>query len=198
MQEVALMEVLLPVKHATFSIENDLMEMTGSDPFTFATCYSDKVGSLMQPVILTTTIVSSNHVHKTVVNTKSGTCNFIKGKDELPNWLIASASQHYNPDEGASQAMIRDCKDGLNCMFLFEPGSPQETKFKNPKCGTCLKNIPKFSNAPVSDLSTRMSFSPLVLTPMSLALQMMLNYVLAGVIKYIGNDLKFIVHHKEK
>ena len=78
----------------------------------------------MKPAILTTTIVSSNHVHKTVVNTKSGTCNFIKGKDELPNWLIASTSQHDNPDEGTVHSMIRDWKDGLNFMFIFAPGSP--------------------------------------------------------------------------
>ena len=68
------------------------METWGSNPFTFSTCYSDKVGSLMKPVILTIIIVSSNHVHKTAVNTKSGRGTFVKGKDELPNWFISSAS----------------------------------------------------------------------------------------------------------
>ena len=82
--------------------------MIGSDPFTFATYYSDKVGSLMQLVILTIKIVCRNHVHKTVVNTKSVTGTFIKGKNELHNWLIASASQHENPDEGTVQATIRN------------------------------------------------------------------------------------------
>ena len=72
LQAVALMEVLFLVKYAMFSIENNLMEIMGSDPFTFATCYSNKVGSLIQPVILTTMMVPRTHVHKTVVSTKSG------------------------------------------------------------------------------------------------------------------------------
>ena len=84
------------------------MEMWGSSPFTFASCYSNKVESLMKPVILAKTIVSRNHVHKTVVNTKSGTCTFIKVKDELSNWLITSASKHDSPDDGTVQALIRD------------------------------------------------------------------------------------------
>ena len=108
LQAVALMELLFPVKFAIFSLENNLMEMMGSYPFAFATCYSDKVGSLMQPVILTVIIVSITHVHKTVVNIKSGTATFIKGKYELPNWLIDSASQGDNPDEGTVHAIIRD------------------------------------------------------------------------------------------
>ena len=46
----------------------------------------------MQPVILTVIIVYSDHVDKTVVNTKCGTGTWIKGKDEIPQWLIAAAS----------------------------------------------------------------------------------------------------------
>ena len=84
LQAVALMEVLFPVKFAMFSTENNLMEMMGSDPFTFATCYSE-VGSLMKPVILTVIIVSSTHIQKMVVNTKNGTDPFIKGKYAQPN-----------------------------------------------------------------------------------------------------------------
>ena len=97
---VDLMELILQVKFAMFSTKNNLMEMVGSNPFTFFTCYSDEVGSLVQPLILTVTIVSSTHVHKTVVNAKSGTGAFIKGKDERPNWIITSASQHGNLEEG--------------------------------------------------------------------------------------------------
>ena len=47
LQAVALMEVLFPVKFATFSTENDLMEMMGSDPITFNSYYSDKIKLLM-------------------------------------------------------------------------------------------------------------------------------------------------------
>ena len=61
LQVVALMKVLFPVKFATFSTDKDLMEINISDNFTFATCYSDKVATIMQPVILTVTIVSMNH-----------------------------------------------------------------------------------------------------------------------------------------
>ena len=85
------MKVLFPVEHAIFSIEHGLIEMWGSDPFTVSTCYFDKVGSFIKLVVLTAMIVSRNHVHKTVVNTKSGTGTFIKGKDELIYWFIASA-----------------------------------------------------------------------------------------------------------
>ena len=85
LQVVALVEVLFLVKHTMFSNENGIMEMWGSDPFTFTTCYSDKVGSLMKPVIHTITIVSTNHVQNTVVNIKGSTVTFIKEKDELPN-----------------------------------------------------------------------------------------------------------------
>ena len=114
LQSVVLMEVLFPVKFSMFSIENNLMEMMVSDPFIFATYYSDKVGSLMQPVILTVTIMSSTHIHTTVVNTKSGIGTFNKDKDELSNWLIASVSQYDNLDEGTVHAIIKDWKDGLN------------------------------------------------------------------------------------
>ena len=79
------MEVLFPVKFAIFSTENDLMEIMGSDPFTFNSCYSDDTKSLMHLVVLTIMIVSSARLHKTVVNTRSGRGTFVKDKDELPN-----------------------------------------------------------------------------------------------------------------
>ena len=123
LQVVALMELLFPVKFAIFSIENNLMEMIGSNPFTFATCYTDEVGSLMQPVIFAVTIVSIIHVHKKVVNTKSDTGTFIKGKGDLPNWLVVSTSQCDKPEKVTVCAMIRDWQEGLNYMFPFEPGS---------------------------------------------------------------------------
>ena len=115
----------------------------------------------MKLVILTIIIVSRNHAHKTEVNAKSSIGTFIKGKDELPNCLIAFASKHNNPDEGTIQAMIRDCNDGSNCMFSFEPESSQEANFKISKSGTHEKNIPKFTDDPASELASSMSFSPI-------------------------------------
>ena len=135
--------------------------MWGSDPFTFASCYVNAVEFLMKPVILTMIIVSSNHAHKTAVNTKNGTDTFMKGKYELPNWLIVSSSNHDNPDEDTAQAMIRDWNDSSNCMFLFEPWSSQEAKFIVSKRGTHAKNMPKFADAPASELASSMSFSHL-------------------------------------
>ena len=54
----------------------------------------------MQPVTLTAMTVSGMHVHKTVVNTKSITGDFVAGKDDLPNWIVSKASQHDNLEEG--------------------------------------------------------------------------------------------------
>ena len=106
LQVIALMEVLFPVKFATFSTKSDLMKTMGSDRFAFTSYFSDKIKLLMQPVTLTVTIVPSTHVHKIAVNTKSGTGTFVKGKDEIYNWILATASQDYNPEEGSVQALI--------------------------------------------------------------------------------------------
>ena len=46
----------------------------------------------MQHAILTVIIVSSNHVCKTVVNSKGRAGTWIKGKDEIPQWYVAAAS----------------------------------------------------------------------------------------------------------
>ena len=70
--------------------------------------------------------------------------------------------------------------------------------FKNSKRGTCIKNMPKFSTASVSDLATSMSFSPLVLAPTSLAFETASNQVTVGIIKSIGKDLiQFTMRHRE-
>ena len=54
----------------------------------------------MKLVMFTIIIVSGINLHKTAVNTKSGTETCIKGKDELPNWIVAAAS-HYEPEVGS-------------------------------------------------------------------------------------------------
>ena len=45
-QAAALMEVLYPVKEATFSTASNLMEMMGSDHCAFDSCYSNTKRSL--------------------------------------------------------------------------------------------------------------------------------------------------------
>ena len=128
-QAAALMEVFFQWSSLCFQLKK-IMEIMGSDLFAFNSCYSDEIKSPMQPVMLTIIIMSSTHVHKTIVNTESGTCALVKGKDILPNWIIAAASQSDNPEEGSVQAIIRDWEDRANSMFSFEPGSTQEAVFK--------------------------------------------------------------------
>ena len=83
-------------------------------------------------------------------------------------------------------------------LFEWHISIPQEAKIKISKRGTFIKSMPKFSNDPDSELSSRMYFSSFVLTSMSLALQTMLNQVRAGVIKFKNKDLiKFILRCKE-
>ena len=61
-----------------------------------------------------------------------------------------------------------------------------------------LKNLPKFSTAPASNLASSISSSPLVFGPTSLALEITLDNVPSGVMKSIDNDLaKFVKHYSE-
>ena len=148
-----------------------------------STCYSDKVVTFMQPVVLTMTLVSSNHVHKTVVNAKSDMGTFIKEINELPKWHIASAARHENPDKGTVHDMIREWNDGVNHVFPFAPRSYQESEFWKSKRGIFLKSLPKFSAAPASNIVSSISSSPLIFPPMSLALEITSDNVPHGVIK---------------
>ena len=74
-------------------------------------------------------------------------------------------------------------------MFSFEPGSTQENAFKHSKRGAHIKNLPKFSITSVSDLDTSISVSPLVLTSMSQAFEIVLNQTPAGVVQSINKNL---------
>ena len=98
----------------------------------------------MQSEILAVTIVSRTHVHKTVVSTKNCTGAFVKGKNELLNWVIATASKHDNTEEGSFQSMTRDCEDGSNSMFSFAPGSPQDVVLKILYVGHVLRTCRRF------------------------------------------------------
>lgn len=98
------LEVLFPMKYAMFSSGTDLIERWGSEPFTFNSCYTDEIKILIQLVMLVMMIVSGAHLQKTVFNTKSGTGTCTKGKDELPNWIVAVANKH-EPEVGSVQHM---------------------------------------------------------------------------------------------
>ena len=89
-------------------------------------------------------IVSGNHVCNMVVNTNSSMGTFIKEIDELPKWLIATATRHDNPDKGIVHVMIRYWEEELNYFFPFAPGSSQESEFKSSKRWIFLKNLHYF------------------------------------------------------
>ena len=84
------------------------MKMLGSDHTTFASCCSSEIKSFMQPVTLVIMIVSGMHARKTVVNTKSSTCAFIKGEDDLPNWVYETGTKFDDPAERSVQEMIKN------------------------------------------------------------------------------------------
>ena len=58
LQAAALMELLYPVKHTTFSTETDLMQIMVNNPYAFSSCYSINTRSSMHPVMLVMIIVS--------------------------------------------------------------------------------------------------------------------------------------------
>ena len=118
LQAVDLLEVLFPVKYTMFSSETNLTEMWGSDPFAFNSCYMDEIKTLMQQVTLATTIASATHLLKTAFNNKSGAGTHIKGKDELPNWIVTAATKH-EPELGSVQHMLRNWNDGANKYYHF-------------------------------------------------------------------------------
>ena len=101
-----MIEVLYLVKFAIFVAEKDLMEFNTSDPFDFSSCCTDEAAMLTQLVILTVLIISSNHVDKTVVNSKEGTDTWTKGDNELPRWLIDADIRYQDPDKGTVRPMI--------------------------------------------------------------------------------------------
>lgn len=197
-QAVALMEVLHPVKFSIFASNKDLMEFNISDPFTFSSCDTNEVAILMQPVILTVIIASSNHVDRKVVNSKGGTGTWIKVKDELPQWIIAAASRCLDPGKGTVRAMIRDWKDGENCIFQFEKGSPQQVAFKLSKRGLFLQKLSKFSAVHASNLAANVSSSLFVTNPMSLVLEITLYDVQREVRNELDNEiLMFLKRYRE-
>ena len=119
-QAISMMEALCQVKFVIFSTEKDRMEIKTSDPFKFSTYYSEKVATLVQPVIHKVLIVSSDHVCNNVVNTKSSMVTFIKGMYELPKYFIPAAAKHKILDKGTVHAMIRDWKMEKIISFHFQ------------------------------------------------------------------------------
>ena len=88
---VAFIETLCLVKYAIFLIEQGLCILMPSDNLLLNAVFSKLKGSVMQAVILNTTIASGAHLGKTVLCP----CKeiHVKGKDELPGWLITAAKR---------------------------------------------------------------------------------------------------------
>ena len=142
----------------------------------------------MNPVTLVTIIVSGAYVHKTVVNTENGTGAFVKGEDLLPNWVISTGTQCDNPAEGSVQDMIKNWEDGHNAVFSFQPDTKEEV-FKKSKICACIQNMPKFNAVNSSNLTHTLSASLFVMTPICLALEVVLKQLPAGVMKCVGAQL---------
>lgn len=108
MQSAALFEVLYPVKFTIFDAEHGPMDLISSEQCAFAPLHPLESKSLMQLVILFIIIISNAHVHKTVLNTKSGTGAFIKGLNQLPEWLVWAAARCEEDLQNNVHEMIRN------------------------------------------------------------------------------------------
>ena len=78
----AFIEVLHPVKYATFLVEQGLHNLMSSDMFAFQKFFDESERQTMQPITLNVLVDSSHHLHKTVLSPGRGAC--IKGQNKLP------------------------------------------------------------------------------------------------------------------
>ena len=69
----AFLELMYPVKYAIFSTNEGLQELESSDLILFEEYLKETDGSVMQPVILTVTVIISGHLYKTVMQPGKGT-----------------------------------------------------------------------------------------------------------------------------
>ena len=111
------------------------------------------------------------------MSTKVGTGTWIKGQDEIPQWLVYVASRYLDPGKGTFHTMIRNFNSVENSVFYFEKLSPQEVDFKLSKCGLFLQKLPKFSDVHASNVAANVSSTFFVTTRMILALCITLDNV---------------------
>ena len=172
------------------------MEMMDTDDVTFASCCTPEIRSLMQPIVLVIIIISGTHVHKTVVNTKNGAGIFVKGLDDLPNWVQKTSTKHDEPIAGSVQEMIRNWNDGSSQTFYFRPDSKEDTLFRKSKRCAYILNLPKFNQTPSSHLSNTLSTCPFVKHSMSLIFDILLKELPARIINHIeASNVDFIQSH---
>ena len=75
-------------------------------------------------------------------------------------------------------------------MFSFQPDTKGEEVFKVSKRCAYIQNVPKFNAVKSSNLTHALSTTPFVMTPMCLALEVVLKHPPAGVMKCV--DVQFI------
>ena len=131
---------------------------------------------IMQPVVLIVVVVTDGHLDKTVMQPGKGVC--VKGIDEtLPGWLEASAQRSQDFDPHSVAAMIRNWNDGRNEIFSCDPESEEAKKFKALTRGNWIRQFPKFNDEEPNDAEDNISPNPLMLSPISLIIEIMFYYV---------------------
>ena len=74
---------------------------------------------------------SANHLDKTVLCPGIG--SYVKGKNKLPEWLIAAAKRCPDVPPGSVAEMILNWDDGNNSIFKFKSDSQSASDFKASK-----------------------------------------------------------------
>ena len=169
---MALFELLLPVKFAMFQINQGLHTLCSSNSTVFHQTYSEPEAMIMQPVVLIVVVIDETHFHKTVMQPGKGVC--VKGIDKtLPGWLEASGHRSQDLAEDSVAVMIRNWNDGHNEIFSCSPQSEEARKFRASKRGTCISQLPKFNDEVPDDAEDNMSPNQLILSPISLIIEVM-------------------------
>ena len=87
----------------------------------------------MQLVVLSVIVASANHLDKTVLC--PGVESYVKGKNKLPEWLIAAAKRCPEALPGSVAEIILNWDDGNNTIFKFKSDLKSTSDFKASKRG---------------------------------------------------------------
>ena len=87
----------------------------------------------MQPVVLSVIVALANNLDKTVLCPGVGL--YIKGKNKLPEWLIAAAKKCPEAPPSSVAEIILNWDDGNNTIFKFTSNSKSASDFKVSKRG---------------------------------------------------------------
>ena len=126
----------------------------------------------MQLVVLSVILASSNHLDKTVLCLGVG--SYIKRKNKLPEWLIATVKRYPEVPPGSVAEMILNWDDGNNTIFKFRSDSMSASDFKASKRGKWISQIPKFCNHISVVVDENLSPTLLKYSPLGILLEVLL------------------------